>query len=126
MWMMRCLSAAFAALLLALAAASPVRATGDLFDFFAKEDGEAYSLQLVGREDPGSIQLRWHGLAPKVLPQESRELEFDREAQRLVLRFVNPGDPELPPSFVITVNGTDGWFEFDGRRIPGEASWEIW
>lgn len=126
MWVKRRLSAVFAALLLALAAASPARATGTLFYFLARDDGGAYSLELVGREDPGAVQLRWHGLALKVLPQEGRELEFDREEQRLVFRFADPGDSSLPPSFAITVNGADGWLEFDGRKIPGEASWDIW
>lgn len=112
-------------LILAMLATGPAWATTDLFSFFASENGEHYSLVLAGREDPGAVELAWHGLGRGVLQGKAHRLEFDREHRRMRLEYVNPGDPSRPPSFRILVTGETGVLEFGERRIPGEANWEI-
>lgn len=113
------------ALMLALLAALPAGATTHLFSFSAIEDGERYYLELAGREDPGAVELTWPDLGPMTLQGPAHRLEFDRDARHLLLEYGNPGDPARPPSFRILVTGDMGVLEFEGRRIPGRASWEI-
>ena len=121
----RCRWASGFVLILAMLAVGPAGATTDLFSFFASENGEYYSLVLAGREDPGAVELAWHGLGRGALQGQAHRLEFDRERRRMSLEYVNPGDPSRPPSFRIVVTGETGVLEFGGRRIPGEANWEI-
>jgi hypothetical protein len=99
------------------------QAAHTLFGFYVEHDGEHYWVQLAGSEDPGAIEFRWPGLPEGVLQGQKVDLEFDRPARRMEMRYVNPGDNSRPPTFRISVQGDSGVLEFEGQQLPGAADW---
>lgn len=120
--------AMIASVFAALLAAWPVpsSATGDLFSFWAQDGDASYTIQLVGRQDPGMLQVHWPGIPGEAWHGAGIDyVEFDRPGRRLVLDFKSTDEAALP-SFRLTVDGDDGSLETGGRRIIGEADWMIY
>lgn len=110
-----------------LALALPAAASGDLFSFHASDDEGSYVLSMTGREDPGLVDFIWPGARDRTIlsPGPMRVMTFDRDRHRMRLEFENPGDPTLPPTLRIVVDGGEGYLEIGERRIAGQADWTI-
>lgn len=58
------------------------------------------------------------------IPLELIEVEtFDVERKVLVLRFKNPGRPDLPADFVLTVNRDIGVLRTEDKSLTGPFGW---
>jgi hypothetical protein len=111
------------ALLLA-APIAPTVASGDLFQFNATQGDVSFTLMMHGREDIGAIHVVWTGApaADRNLPYRQYYVEFDRARQRL---YVRPRKRDGLPWFELDVVGSQGDVRFLGRRLHGEADWDI-
>lgn len=110
--------------LLALMPLTPAVASGDLFYFEASQPGFSFSLMLIGREDPGAVQVSWTGAPAPDVKRGARRyyLEFNRAKRQL---YVRPRTRDGLPWFELDVSGDRGDLLFEGRRLQGGASWMI-
>ncbi|WP_230111150.1 hypothetical protein [Stenotrophomonas lactitubi] len=115
--------AALAVVLLSLPLA-PAVASGDLFYFEAKHGKLVFFLMLVGREDPGEVNVSWSGpSAPDAANVRRRYyIEFDRARKRA---YVRPLSRDGLPWFEMDVSGGRGNVLFAGKRLQGTADWTI-
>ncbi|CAH0260620.1 hypothetical protein [Stenotrophomonas lactitubi] len=115
--------AALVAILLSLPLA-PAVASGDLFYFEAKHGKLVFTLMLVGREDPGEVNVSWSGpSAPDAANVRRRYyIEFDRARKRA---YVRPLHRDGLPWFEMDVSGGRGNVLFAGKRLQGTADWTI-
>ncbi|MDN8645569.1 hypothetical protein Q0S19_13950 [Stenotrophomonas indicatrix] len=115
--------AALAAALLSLPLA-PAVASGDLFYFEAKQGDVFFMLMLVGREDPGSVNVSWKGASIPQYPNMHRRyyVEFDRAKRQA---YVRPLSRDGLPWFEMDVSGKSGNVLIDGRRLQGNADWTV-
>lgn len=113
--------AALAAALLSLPLV-PATASGDLFYFEAGQGDVVFTLMLIGREDPGAVEVSWKGLSIPQPPNVQRRyyIEFDR-ARRLA--YVRPLRRDGLPWFEMDVSGKRGNVLIGGRRLQGNADW---
>lgn len=117
---------AASAALLILAMSSPAtHASGSHFRFHSDEqpDGFRFSLEIRGRSDDGYINVEWTG-GPENPPQRNPyHVEMNRAQGRL---HVRPRSHDGQAWFELDVFGERGTLVFDGRRMGGNADWEIW
>jgi hypothetical protein len=104
--------------------ASPSRAT-DALCF----NGGGYIIEIVSGHDRAPVVAQVLFTAPNapnwvdLTPGELKIEKFDVEARVLIIRFKNPGNPNLPGSFTLTIKGRRGVLRIGGKRISGEFDW---
>jgi hypothetical protein len=110
------------ACVLSLAASFEVRATSS-FGYA----GEPFSIQLVGRD----FSPNFHGAAevampagPKSLPRQAYSIRSYIYGTFLELKFENRSDPNLPPSFILTVSGNAATLVVEDRTYRGCFGWQ--
>ncbi len=115
--------AALAAMLLSVPLV-PASASGDLFYFEAGQGNVVFTLMLVGREDPGAVNVSWKGLSIPQPPDVQRRyyIEFDRARRQA---YVRPLGHDGLPWFEMDVSGKHGDVLIDGRRLQGSADWTV-
>lgn len=113
---------AFLALALLLLASFGARATAS-FGY----SGEPFDIQFVGRD----FQPTFKGVievstktGPRTLPSGSYAITSYALGKSLRLQFSNRNQPDLPPSFVLTVSGNHATLEVGGRTIRGHFNWD--
>jgi len=110
-------------LLLLLGGASRAVASTDLFSFNAREGSFHFSLQMVGNGDSGYPQVTSSDFKG-YMPHQEYHVTFDRKSRTAFVRPVRPSLEGLP-WFEMTISGDTGTLVYNGRRIKGEASWEM-
>ncbi len=84
------------------------------------------SLEFLGYEEPGPILFQTKK-GPRSLPYGSWTLvEFDRRTGKVHLVYVNPGDPSLPPGFVLKGEGPHTRLVVQGQPYIGEMACGRW
>jgi len=111
------------ALLVSLPVA-PAVASGDLFYFEAQHGEIFFTLMMVGREDPGEVNVSWKGPSIAEVPNVRRRyyIEFNRAKRRA---YVRPLTRDSLPWFEMDVSGGRGNVLFAGQRLQGTADWTI-
>ena len=117
-------------LLLALACASvPALATSTVITFRSADNTYEVELYVGGgsKENDGiaGAMVGWPGYERRGLPFTGVKYHMDKEHTRAGAKFVNPGDPKLPPSFTLEIQGTSGRLTIGKRVILGSASWIV-
>ncbi|KQQ84895.1 hypothetical protein ASF73_00775 [Xanthomonas sp. Leaf131] len=117
-------------LLLAFAFASvPALATSTVVTFRSADNTYEVELYVGGgsKENDGiaGAMIRWPGYEHRDLPFTGVKYHMDKEHTRAGAKFVNPGDPKLPPSFTLEIQGTSGRLTIGKRVILGSASWIV-
>lgn len=102
----------------------PAVASGDLFYFEAKHGEIFFTLMLVGREDPGEVNVSWKGPSIAEVPNVRRRyyIEFNRAKRQA---YVRPLTRDGLPWFEMDVSGGRGNVLFAGQRLQGTADWTI-
>ena len=78
---------------------------------------EKPSVALVRFSAPGSSD--W-----VTIPGSQIEVsKFDMDRRIVLLRFTNKNEPELPPSFSLSVKKKSGVLSINGKRITGSFDW---
>lgn len=91
--------------------------------------GGDYSVYvLVGMADKPSIALvRFSAPGSSewlTIPGDDIQVsKFDMKRSVLLLRFTNKNDPDLPPSFSLSVKKKTGVLSIEGKRITGSFDW---
>jgi hypothetical protein len=111
------------ALLVSLPVA-PAVASGDLFYFEAQHGEIFFTLMMVGREDPGEVNVSWKGPSIAEVPNVRRRyyIEFNRAKRRAYVRLLTR---DGLPWFEMDVSGGRGNVLFAGQRLQGTADWTI-
>lgn len=119
MWWKTCM----AALLVSLPVV-PAVASGDLFYFQAQHGGVIFTLMLIGREDPGAVNVSWKGPSIPQVPNVQRRyyIEFNRAKRQA---YVRPLTRDGLPWFEMDVSGRRGNVLIGGQRLQGTADWTI-
>lgn len=117
-------------LLLAFAFTSaPALATSTVVTFRSADNTYEVELYVGGgsKETDGiaGAMIRWPGYEHRDLPFSGVKYHMDKEHTRAGAKFVNPGDPKLPPSFTLEIQGRSGRLTVGKRVIPGNASWIV-
>ncbi|CAD7378746.1 hypothetical protein [Xanthomonas arboricola] len=118
------------ALLLAVAIFSgSASATSTVVTFHTPDN--QYEVELYvggGSEESGGIagaMVSWPGYEHMGLPFNGMKYHMDKAMTRAGAKYVNPGDPKVPPSFTLEIEGTKGRLIVGKRVIPGTASWVV-
>ncbi len=87
---------------------------------------EPFDIQFVG----GTGAAQFDGIVevsmpqgPKTLPKSAYRLSGYANGRSLRLKYENPHDPALPPSFVLNVTGKRAVLTIDGETYRGEFRW---
>ena len=89
-------------------------------------DGEPFSVHLVGGAfsfDDGLMVEVSEPDGPRTLPARTYRKESYDYRTSLRLRFDNPGNPSLPPSFTLVVCGNQATMTVEGRSHHGCFAW---
>lgn len=118
------------ALLAALAIFSgSARATSTVVTFHTPDN--QYEVELYvggGSEEGGGIAgalITWPGYEHMGLPFNGVKYRMDKALTRAGAKYVNSGDPKVPPSFTLEIEGNKGRLIVGKRVIPGTASWIV-
>ncbi|MEO8390906.1 hypothetical protein [Polaromonas sp.] len=109
-----------------LMASSNVMATGAV-----SFEGSGYVLDFeVGRDKADVLAGVLFGApgaasAHMLRPPQLQIKAFDPDTKTLLVRYVNPGDPALPPDFELAVYKSTGTLRLQGRSITGSFNWEM-
>lgn len=104
----------------------PALATGSL-DFKAGDYYLSVAVSLDSHSAVGPIRFASPRFKPPFLLQQTqfKVLLCNTKSQRFTAEFVNPGNPELPDSFKLSVHGTKGQLFINGKRISFVADWLV-
>ncbi|WP_162350365.1 hypothetical protein [Pseudoxanthomonas gei] len=94
--------------------------------FYAPPGSPVADLEFLGYEKLGGILIQGKG-GPRSLPAQSYTvIDLDQFAKRIHLTYKNPGDPSLPPSFVL--KGQDGYTRLtvQGKIYIGKLACGRW
>ena len=92
-------------------------------------DGGGYNIYiLIGMaEHPVVAQVRFTAPGAKdfvQLPHEQVQIKkFDMDERALDMRFLNPNNPALPPSFSLSVKKNKAVLSIKGRKIRSSFDW---
>lgn len=102
----------------------PAVASGDLFYFEAQHGEIFFTLMMVGREDPGEVNVSWKGPSIAEVPNVRRRyyIEFNRAKRQA---YVRPLTRDGLPWFEMDVSGGHGNVLISGQRLQGTADWTI-
>ena len=98
--------------------------------FSGTYDEDLYEIEFIGHDDRAPLivfsSTASGGGRRIALPAAHYELKtFDSGKQAVALRFTNPGNPSLPPSFTFDASGEQGILRIGSRRITGQAGWSF-
>ncbi|CAN7253994.1 hypothetical protein [Polaromonas sp. LjRoot131] len=92
-------------------------------------EAEGYLLDIVvgGDKQPSiaGLSIAMPGSARSVMiPVRHLKVEaFDTTQKVLLLRFINPGDSQLPGDFFLSVRNDAGILQIQGKSLAGRFSW---
>lgn len=93
--------------------------------YFEAQHGEIFfTLMMLGREDPGEVNVSWKGPSIAEVPNVRHRyyIEFNRAKRRA---YVRPLTRDGLPWFEMDVSGGRGNVLFAGQRLQGTADWTI-
>ena len=94
-------------------------------------EAEGYLLDIVvggdSRPSIAGLSIATPGSSRSVeIPVRHFKVEaFDTTQKVLLLRFTNPGDPNLPGDFFLSVRNDAGILQIQGKSVAGRFSWGL-
>lgn len=105
--------------------ATPAGATSTMCWFDAKHESVDFGLSFIGYGEISMVQADTREGPRYLLDGSAEVLDFDQGAGTIHVVYRNPGDPSLPPSFVLRSSNEGVAIEIDSAVIIGELHCDV-